>query len=141
MRERIYSDGMMNKQTRVFNFQCFSLCYSITPFWHGIFWGLIFGPGFLGFCWKPLGFFWVLTFGSIRASPSLEILSTPLGPHISNPQVTSERNQKYAKARGNSSELTELTELKRLKSCTQPGTMGQCRLYLYNTCDVKRHHS
>ena len=34
MRERIYSDGMMNIQTRVFNFQCFSLCYSITPFWN-----------------------------------------------------------------------------------------------------------
>ena len=34
MREGIYSDGKMNKQTRVFNFQCFSLCYSITPFWN-----------------------------------------------------------------------------------------------------------
>ena len=50
MRERIYSDGMMNKQTRVFNFQFFSLCYSITPFWnfkgpqnrHGIFLGVNF---------------------------------------------------------------------------------------------------
>ena len=34
MRERIYSDGMMNKQTWVFNFQYLSLCYSITPFWN-----------------------------------------------------------------------------------------------------------
>ena len=58
---------MMNKQTRVFNFQCFSLCYSITPSWnfywgpqnrHGIFWGLIFGPGsFLGFAGSPRDFF------------------------------------------------------------------------------------
>ena len=34
----------------------------------------------------------------------------------------------------------QLTEMKRLKSCTWPGTTGQRRL-LYNTCDVKRHHS
>ena len=34
MRVRIYSDGMMNKQTWVFNFQYLSLCYSITPFWN-----------------------------------------------------------------------------------------------------------
>ena len=46
----------------------------------GFFGGLIFGPGiFLGFCWKPKGFFWVLFFGSIRSSPSLEIPSTPPG--------------------------------------------------------------
>ena len=66
MRERIYSDGMMNKRTRVFNFQFFSLCYSITPFWnfkrpqnrHGIFWGLILGSGiFLGFAGSPRDFF------------------------------------------------------------------------------------
>ena len=71
MRERIYSDGMMNKRTRVFNFQFFSLCYSITPFWnfkgpqnqHGIFWGLILGSGiFLGFAGSPRDFFvsWLL---------------------------------------------------------------------------------
>ena len=71
MRERIYSDGMMNIQTRVFNFQCFSLRYSITPFWNfwgpqnrrGIFWGLIFGPGiFLGFAGSPRDFLgsWLL---------------------------------------------------------------------------------
>ena len=35
---------------------------------------------FFGFCWKPQGFFWVLTFGSIRSSPSLEIPSTPPSP-------------------------------------------------------------
>ena len=68
MRERIYSDGtcMMNKQTRVFNFQCFSLCYSITPFLnfegpqnrHGIFGGLNLGPGmFLAFAGSPRDFF------------------------------------------------------------------------------------
>ena len=33
---------------------------------------------FFGFCWKPWEFFWVLTFGSIWSSPSLEIPSTPL---------------------------------------------------------------
>ena len=84
-RKRIYSDGMMNKQTRVFNFQCFSLCYSITPFWnfqgpqnrHGIFWGSIFGPGILLVLLEALGIFWVLTFGSIRSSQSLEIASIP----------------------------------------------------------------
>ena len=62
----MYSDGTMNKQTRVFNLQCFSLCYSITPFWnlqgpqnrHGVFWWLIFGPGiFLGFTGNPRDFF------------------------------------------------------------------------------------
>ena len=71
LKERIYSGGMMKKQTWVFNFQCFSLCFSITPFWnfygpqnrHGIFWGLIFGPGiFLGFAGSPRDFFgsWLL---------------------------------------------------------------------------------
>ena len=56
-------------------------CYTIVcRNRHGIFWGLIFGPGiFFEFCRKPYGFFWVLSFGSIRSSPSLEILSTPLG--------------------------------------------------------------
>ena len=44
MRERIYSDGMMNKQTRVFNFQCLSLCFSIT----GTFKGHKSGMGFFG---------------------------------------------------------------------------------------------
>ena len=88
MRGRIYSDGMMNKQTRVFNFQCFSLCYSITPFWnfqgpqnrHGIFWGSIFGPGsFLGFAGSPRDFFgsWLLApFDRPRHSKSRE---PPLG--------------------------------------------------------------
>ena len=70
MRERVYSDGMMNIQTRVFNFQCFSSCYSITPFWnfwgpqnrHGIFLGSIFGPGiFWGFL-EALGIFLGLDF-------------------------------------------------------------------------------
>ena len=66
MRERIYSGGMMNKQTRVLNFQCFSLCYSITPFlellratksaWE--FWGVNFGTGiFWGFAGSPKDFF------------------------------------------------------------------------------------
>ena len=35
---------------------------------------------FLGFCWKPEGFFGVLIFAPIRSSPSLEIPSTPLPP-------------------------------------------------------------
>ena len=61
MRERIYSDGMMNKQTRVFNFQCFSLCYSTTPFLELLratksawdFLGVNFwSRDFFGFCWK-----------------------------------------------------------------------------------------
>ena len=34
---------------------------------------------FLRFCWRPLGFFWVLTFGSIQSSPSLEIPSNSSG--------------------------------------------------------------
>ena len=34
------------------------------------------------------GFFWVLTFGVIRSSPSLEILSTPLGVHGGNQSTT-----------------------------------------------------
>ena len=42
------------------------------------FWGVnVWSRDFFGFCWKPQGFFWVLTFGSIRSSPSLEIPSTP----------------------------------------------------------------
>ena len=46
---------------------------------HGNFLGLIFGPRtFLGLL-EVLGIFWVLTFGSIRSSPSLEIPSTPPG--------------------------------------------------------------
>ena len=32
MRKRIYSDGMMNKQTRVFNFRCFFFVISHYPF-------------------------------------------------------------------------------------------------------------
>ena len=62
---------MMNKQTRVFNFQCFSLCYSIAPSWnfywgpqnrHGIFWGLIFGPGIFWVLLEALGIFLGLDF-------------------------------------------------------------------------------
>ena len=34
---------------------------------------------------------------------------------------------------------TDRTEVG-LQSCTRPGTTGQCRL-LYDTCDVKQHHS
>ena len=42
--------------------------------------GVNFWPrDFLGFYWKPSGFFWVLTFGSIQSSLSLEIPSTPSG--------------------------------------------------------------
>ena len=54
----LYSDGMMNKRTRVFNFQC----YSIHPFlellratksaWD-IFGFTFWSRDFLGFCWKP----------------------------------------------------------------------------------------
>ena len=91
MRERIYSDGMMNKRTRVFNFQFFSLCYSITPFWnfkgpqnrHGIFWGLILGSGiFLGFAGSPRDFFvsWLLApFDHPRHLKSRVPLPPPLG--------------------------------------------------------------
>ena len=46
-----------------------------------------------------------------------------------------QKKSKFTKAKG-----SLWTELKQLKSCTQPGTAEQCRL-LYNTCDVKRHHS
>ena len=62
MRERIYSDGMMNKQTRVFNFHCLSLCVlalllSGTFKGHkidmGFFGGEFLVLGFFGFCWKP----------------------------------------------------------------------------------------
>ena len=66
MRERIYSDGMMNKQTRVFNFQCF-LCVRALPLsgtfkghkiGMGFLGGLIFGPGiFWGFAGSPREFF------------------------------------------------------------------------------------
>ena len=67
MRERIYSDGMMNKQTRVFNFQCF-LCVLALPLsgtfkghkiGMGFFGGrVIFGPGiFGGFAGSPRDFF------------------------------------------------------------------------------------
>ena len=46
-------------------------CYTIV---------CIFGPGiFGGFAGSPRDFFCVLTFGSIRSSPSLEIPSTPPG--------------------------------------------------------------
>ena len=61
MKERIYSEVWW-KQTWVFSFQCFSLCYSNTPFWN--FWGpqnfggLIFGAGvFGGFAGSPRDFF------------------------------------------------------------------------------------
>ena len=70
MRERIYSDGMMNKQTRVFNFQCFSLCYCITPF--GTFKGHKIGMGFFGGQFLVQGLFWVL----------LEALGILLGLHF-----------------------------------------------------------
>ena len=92
MRERIYSDGMMIKQTWVFNFQCFSLCYSITPFWnfwgpqnrHGIFWRLIFGPGiFWGFAGSPKDFlgldFWLHSIISVTRNPDY-----PPGPVVHN---------------------------------------------------------
>ena len=69
LREGLYSDGMMNKQTQVFNFQCFSLCYSINyPFLEllratkppGDFFciGVNFGPGiFWGFAGSPRDYF------------------------------------------------------------------------------------
>ena len=37
---------------------------------------------FGGFAGSPRDFFWVLTFGSIQSSPSLEIPSTLLGPML-----------------------------------------------------------
>ena len=51
-----------------------------SEIWHGIFWGLNFGPViFLGFVWSSLDFFgfWVLP--PFDQSLSLEIRSTPLG--------------------------------------------------------------
>ena len=38
--------------------------------------------GFFGVLLEALGIFWVLTFGSIRSSPSLEIPSTPLWGYL-----------------------------------------------------------
>ena len=58
MRERIYSDGMMNKQTRVFNFQCF-LCVLPLPL-SGTFKGHKIGMAFLGGLFLVQGFFGVL---------------------------------------------------------------------------------
>ena len=59
---------------------CFSLCYRITPFSAWDFLGVnIWFRDFLGFAESPF-FFWLLTFGSIRSSPSLEIPSTPPPP-------------------------------------------------------------
>ena len=49
---------------------------------HGIFWGIIFGPGIFGaFVGSPLEFFWVSIFARIRSSPTLEIRSPPTGPY------------------------------------------------------------
>ena len=41
---------------------------------------LILGPGIFWFCWKPLEFFEVKIFASIRSSPSLELLSITSPP-------------------------------------------------------------
>ena len=118
--------------------------YGITPFWHGIFWGLIFGLGFLGFCWKPLGFFWVLTFGSIRASPSLEILSTPpwdLTFQIHKSQakeIKSSPKQEGIPVTVKPTDWIEGVEVS--YTAGHHGTM-QTILILYNTCDVKRDYS
>ena len=60
MRERIYSDGMMNKQTRVFNFQCFSLWH--YPFLAWDFLGLNFWSGIFGVLLEALGIFLGLDF-------------------------------------------------------------------------------
>ena len=54
--------------------------YYGSEIWHGIFWGINFGPAiFWGFRLKPKGFFWVLSFAPIWSSLSLEIRSTPSG--------------------------------------------------------------
>ena len=45
--------------------------------------------------------------------------------NVSNPQVASERNQNFTKAKGNSSDgkFSQLADhWKQLKSCTRPGT-------------------
>ena len=58
MRERIYSDGMMNKQTRVFNFQCF-FCVIALPL-SGTFQGHKIS----------MGIFWVPPWGADSHSPT-----------------------------------------------------------------------
>ena len=57
MRERTYSDGMMNKQARVFNFQCF--CVIALPL-SGTFLGHKIVMGFFGGQFLVQGFFGVL---------------------------------------------------------------------------------
>ena len=58
---------MMNKQTNILFFVLYHLMLSGnfqgSEIRHGIFWGLIFGPGiFLGFVGSPKDFFWALIF-------------------------------------------------------------------------------
>ena len=48
----------------------------------GFFWVNFWFRDFLGLCWKPYGFFWVLIFTPIRSSLSIDIRSTPLGGRV-----------------------------------------------------------
>ena len=62
----------------IFHVISFNAFWKVSEIRHGFFSGVNFlSRDFLGFCWKPQRFFWVLIFAPIRSSLSLEMQSTP----------------------------------------------------------------